>query len=71
MGVLYLTGAIIYGARVPERWWPGRFDLFLHSHQIFHVIVLAASMSHYYGMVRAFHWHHTANPFCAITNFMP
>jgi hypothetical protein len=30
-------GAIIYANRVPERWFPGRFDLFCHSHQIFHV----------------------------------
>lgn len=27
MGVLYLTGAGIYAARFPERWFPGKFDI--------------------------------------------
>ena len=31
------SGAIIYANRVPERWFPGKFDLWLHSHQLFHV----------------------------------
>jgi len=29
-------GAAIYAQRIPERWYPGRFDYFLSSHQIFH-----------------------------------
>ena len=31
------SGALVYAQRVPERWFPGKFDLFFHSHQIFHV----------------------------------
>ncbi|PNH08040.1 ADIPOR-like receptor [Tetrabaena socialis] len=34
MGVLYLVGATIYAARVPERWLPGRFDIWFHGHQV-------------------------------------
>ncbi|KAF7509884.1 hypothetical protein GJ744_007395 [Endocarpon pusillum] len=34
--VFYITGAIIYATRMPERWMPGRFDLFGSSHQLFH-----------------------------------
>ncbi|GFH23238.1 uncharacterized protein HaLaN_20824 [Haematococcus lacustris] len=30
------SGAGIYAARIPERWFPGKFDILLHSHQIFH-----------------------------------
>ncbi|RKP08698.1 mPR-like GPCR protein [Thamnocephalis sphaerospora] len=66
MGGLYIAGALIYGARIPERWWPGKFDLFFHSHQIFHLFVVAAAVTHYYGIVRAFRWHHGADPFCAL-----
>ncbi|KAJ2156626.1 hypothetical protein IW143_002950 [Coemansia sp. RSA 520] len=59
MGGTYITGAVIYGARVPERWWPGRFDYWLHSHQIFHVFVVAAAVVHYIAVARALRWTHT------------
>ena len=29
MAFLYITGAIIYAARIPERIWPGRFDIWV------------------------------------------
>ncbi|WOK99840.1 heptahelical transmembrane protein ADIPOR1-like [Canna indica] len=47
MAVSYLTGTLFYVTRVPERWKPGWFDLAGHSHQIFHVFVLAGAMAHY------------------------
>ncbi|KAJ2828740.1 hypothetical protein IWW50_001233 [Coemansia erecta] len=59
MGGTYIAGAVIYGARIPERWWPGRFDYWLHSHQIFHVFVVAAAAVHYIGVARALRWTHS------------
>lgn len=50
MGVLYITGASLYAARIPERFFPGKCDLFLHSHQIFHVLVTTAALVHYNGI---------------------
>lgn len=47
MGVLYGIGALVYALRVPERWMPGRFDIAGHSHQLFHVLVVAAACVHY------------------------
>lgn len=35
--LLLQSGGAIYALRVPERWFPGKFDLFFHSHQLFHV----------------------------------
>jgi adiponectin receptor len=64
MGGLYLVGAFLYSARIPERWFPGTFDLWLHSHQIFHVFVLLAALAHYMGVVNSYRWHHGADPFC-------
>ena len=29
MGVLYITGAVIYATRVPERFFPGKFNLWV------------------------------------------
>jgi len=37
MGAFYLVGAFIYANRIPEKWAPGKFDLWFNSHQIFHI----------------------------------
>ncbi|KAJ1298351.1 hypothetical protein BS78_01G446000 [Paspalum vaginatum] len=47
MGAFYLAGVLVYATRVPERWMPGRFDLAGHSHQLFHVLVIAGAYAHY------------------------
>lgn len=47
MAVSYLTGAVFYVSRIPERWKPGWFDLAGHSHQIFHVLVVMGAIAHY------------------------
>lgn len=47
MGALYGIGALIYATRIPERWMPGKFDLAGHSHQLFHVLVVAGAYTHY------------------------
>ena len=46
----FLTGAVssvLYGFRFPEAFFPGKCDVFFHSHQIFHVF---CSMSTIYQM---------------------
>ncbi|KAK4112040.1 HlyIII-domain-containing protein [Canariomyces notabilis] len=57
-GGLYIFGAFLYVARWPERHFPGTFDIWGSSHQIFHVCVLLAAAVHLYGMARAFDFHH-------------
>uniref|UniRef100_A0A1I8JBE3 Adiponectin receptor protein n=2 Tax=Macrostomum lignano TaxID=282301 RepID=A0A1I8JBE3_9PLAT len=52
MAVLYITGAVIYAARFPERLFPGKFDIWLQSHQIFHVFVIVAAIVHFHGILR-------------------
>ncbi|KAJ6399876.1 hypothetical protein OIU84_015517 [Salix udensis] len=47
MGVFYGIGALIYATRIPERWMPGKFDIAGHSHQLFHVLVVAGAYTHY------------------------
>ena len=41
-------GAVVYATRVPERWKPGAFDLAGHSHQLFHLAVIAAALVYIY-----------------------
>ena len=50
MGGLYLLGAFLYAARIPERWLPGKCDIWFQSHQIFHLLVVAAAFVHYQGI---------------------
>lgn len=51
MGLIYIAGAGLYVARVPERFFPGKFDICLHSHQLFHVCVVIAAWVHYDGIL--------------------
>ncbi|KAF7509939.1 hypothetical protein GJ744_007253 [Endocarpon pusillum] len=57
-GGLYILGAAIYAARVPEKWSPGRYDILGNSHQIFHVLVVLAAVSHLTGLLKAFDYRH-------------
>ncbi|XP_073973027.1 adiponectin receptor isoform X2 [Rhodnius prolixus] len=50
MGSLYLLGAFLYAFRVPECLYPGKFDIWFQSHQIFHVLVIAAAFVHLHGI---------------------
>jgi len=50
MGVLYITGAVLYAVRIPERFFPGKLDIWFHSHQIFHCFVIAGAFVHYHGI---------------------
>jgi adiponectin receptor len=58
-GVLYIVGAVIYAARVPEKWAPGKYDIWGSSHQIFHVLVVLAAASHLVGLLTAFDYEHS------------
>ncbi|XP_052157696.1 heptahelical transmembrane protein ADIPOR2-like [Oryza glaberrima] len=60
MGLLYAAGAGFYVARVPERWRPGAFDFVGHSHQIFHVLVLAGALTHYAATAILIDWREAA-----------
>ncbi|KAM5363435.1 hypothetical protein ACJZ2D_012002 [Fusarium nematophilum] len=45
------TGAAIYAARVPERWFPGAFDLLGQSHTWMHVLVYAGALVRLAGLL--------------------
>ncbi|KAJ1648757.1 hypothetical protein IWQ61_009946 [Dispira simplex] len=66
MGFFYILGAFLYAAKIPERWWPGKFDYWFHSHQIFHVLVILAAVFHYIGVISIFAWHHSNIPTCMV-----
>ena len=57
-GLLFILGAIFYATRAPEIARPGRFDIWGCSHQIFHLLVVAAASVHAVGLLRAFDYNH-------------
>ena len=57
-GGILLLGAMIYGARLPERIYPGKFDIWGCSHQILHVLVVLATFIHLLGVLDAFTWNY-------------
>lgn len=51
---VYLIGALVYASKVPERWFPGAFDYFGGSHNLWHVAVLGGILFHYMAMQKFF-----------------
>ena len=66
-GAVYGLGAVFFALRIPESVWPGRFDIWGGSHQIFHVLVVVASMVHLYGVWDAFGWNYRNQRVCAVS----
>ncbi|XP_009624872.1 heptahelical transmembrane protein 4 [Nicotiana tabacum] len=56
MAIFYGIGALVYAIRVPERWMPGKFDIAGHSHQLFHVLVVAGAYTHYHAGLVYLRW---------------
>lgn len=54
-GTVYAVGAIIYAFKIPERFVPKTFDIWLSSHSIFHWMILGAACLHFWASIRAFH----------------
>uniref|UniRef100_A0A0N5A401 Adiponectin receptor protein n=1 Tax=Parastrongyloides trichosuri TaxID=131310 RepID=A0A0N5A401_PARTI len=52
MALLYLFGATLYATRTPERFFPGKCDIWFQSHQLFHLCVVCAAFTHYYGVYK-------------------
>lgn len=53
MAALYIAGVLIYIARVPERFYPGKFDFVGNSHNIWHCFVLSAAVMHFVASLEA------------------
>jgi len=50
VGLLFLAlGGFINTSRIPERFYPGKFDIYLNSHNIWHIMAYFASISELLG----------------------
>lgn len=50
MGILYLSGLSFYIKKIPEKYFPKRFDIWLNSHAIFHIFVVVAAGVFYFTL---------------------
>ncbi|KAJ5669169.1 mPR-like GPCR protein [Penicillium macrosclerotiorum] len=57
-GVFLLMGALIYATKFPESRYPGIFDIYGSSHQIFHILVVFAAVTQLIGILKAFDYNH-------------
>ena len=55
-GISYIVGALIYVLKFPERFSPGSFCIFGHSHQIFHIFVLVGVFTHYIACLETYNY---------------
>jgi len=53
-GATYIIGAHFYIFKIPERFRPGFFDIWLNSHTIWHFFVFMAAILHFLGMIEAY-----------------
>ncbi|ETN42494.1 uncharacterized protein HMPREF1541_01651 [Cyphellophora europaea CBS 101466] len=65
-GIVYGFGAFLFATRIPESIWPGKFDIWLGSHQLFHVLVVIASLVHMIGVWSAYEWHYENQRSCPV-----
>lgn len=68
-GAIYAAGAFVFVTRVPESIWPGKFDIWWSSHQIWHLLVVTAAATHMYGVWQAFAWNYEHVRTCAVPAF--
>ncbi|TGO19419.1 hypothetical protein BTUL_0004g00550 [Botrytis tulipae] len=66
MAGLNFVGALAYSLRIPEKYFPGRFDLYGNSHQILHCMVVLAALAHFAGLVQSFDYLHSGIEECPV-----
>ncbi|KAG0299793.1 hypothetical protein BGZ98_009756, partial [Dissophora globulifera] len=67
MGAAYLIGVLLYGSRTPEVFFPGKFDNFAASHQLFHICVVIGCAVHFAGVIKAMEFWHENNADCSVS----
>ncbi|KAK6503314.1 hypothetical protein TWF481_008337 [Arthrobotrys musiformis] len=55
-GISLLVGVCLFVGRVPERFWPGKFDIWGHSHQLFHIFAVIGTGFHVAALVAAYNY---------------
>lgn len=54
-GSSFILGAVIYALRFPEKHYKRTFDIWGHSHSIFHTLVLVGAIIAWFTTIKCFH----------------
>ncbi|KAL7946831.1 mPR-typeG-protein-coupled receptor [Trichoderma barbatum] len=57
-GGFLMLGALIYVTKFPESRYPGQFDIYGSSHQLFHILVVFATVTQLIGILDAFDYNY-------------
>eukprot|EP01137_Pigoraptor_chileana_P027412 Opistho-2@9972 len=49
---VFSLGTVFYATQFPEKSFPGKFDIWLSSHQIWHLMVCLGTLYHYFNICR-------------------
>ena len=60
-GMFLLLGVGTFVSRVPERLSPGLFDIWGHSHQIFHTCAVLGTVSHLLALIVGYRYHRSTD----------
>ncbi|XP_066283073.1 progestin and adipoQ receptor family member 3-like [Branchiostoma lanceolatum] len=41
---ILVFGVVVFSLKIPERWWPGLFNIWGHSHQWWHIIIVVLQL---------------------------
>ncbi|XP_003741628.1 adiponectin receptor protein-like [Galendromus occidentalis] len=64
MFAVAMFGVALYAMRVPERFMPGKFDVWCHSHQFFHVAVIVGAYVHLHCLCQMARFRHGDGELC-------
>ncbi|KAL8377891.1 hypothetical protein RB595_008533 [Gaeumannomyces hyphopodioides] len=54
-----VAALVVYISKVPERWYPCRFDIFGHSHQLMHILIVCSALAYAMAVVESFDARHS------------
>ncbi|KAF9345990.1 hypothetical protein BGX26_002537 [Mortierella sp. AD094] len=66
IGAACVFGVLIYGSCTSDYFFPGKFDNFGASHQVFRICVLIGCTVCLVGVTKAITFWHNTDPYCAI-----
>jgi adiponectin receptor len=46
--LFYTAGVLFYSSKFPEKRWPGKFDIWGHSHTLWHICCLLGEVQHFF-----------------------
>ncbi|KAK0612028.1 hemolysin-III channel protein-like protein Izh2 [Immersiella caudata] len=57
-------GAAAYASKFPEKWYPRRFDIVGHSHQLMHILIMIAGFMYGFAVLEEFDFLHSGVVAC-------